>query len=105
MAKRTDTLKSVTSQLEDHGIEFGERLRDPASGFEGVVKAMHFYEHGCLRVSLRGVNNTTGEPAEFSFDAPEPEKITEVVGGTTSAPVPPSDRTGGPHGLTPPARR
>lgn len=99
MPKKTKTHQMLSEQLEAHGIEFGESYRDPASGFEGVVKALHFYEHGCLRVSLRGMNKTTGEPAEFSFDAPELEKV------ATGETVPKGRRTGGPHGLTPPARR
>lgn len=93
MAKSTQTRKQIDEQLDAHGIQFGEKYRDPASGFEGFVKGMHFYEHACLRVSLRGVNKTTGEPAEYSFDAPE------LVAVADDKPVPSSSRTGGPHGL------
>ena len=99
MPRSTQTRKQIDEQLDAHRIEFGEKYRDPASGFEGYVKAMHFYEHGCLRVSLRGVNTQSGEPAEFSFDAPE------LVAVKTEKAVPAGPRTGGPHGLTPPARR
>lgn len=99
MARRSDSEKMIAEQLAAHGIEFGKRYRDPASGFEGECKAMFFYEHGCMRVSLRGLNKTSGEPAEFSFDAPE------LVAVDTQRPVPPSTRTGGPHDLSPPSRR
>lgn len=99
MAKRnSETRKQIVEQIDAHGIEFGEKLRDPASGFEGEVQSMHFYKHGCLRICLRGVNKTTGEPAEFMFDAPE------LVAVKTETPVPAGPRTGGPHGLTGPSR-
>lgn len=99
MKRRTDTQTQVAEQMADHGIEFGRRYRDPASGFVGEVQALYFFKHGCLRVALRGVNRTTGEPAEFTFDAPE---LVEVE---TEKPVPPSKRTGGPHDLTMSTRR
>lgn len=87
------TRKQIVAQLKDHGIAFGRRYRDPSSGFEGDVQALYFFKHGCMRVQLRGVNRTTGEPAEFVFDAPE---LVEVA---TSKPVPAGARTGGPHDL------
>lgn len=96
--KKNQTNKQIVEQLDAHGIEFGERYRDPSSGFEGDVQAMYFYKHGCLRVCLRGVNKTTGEPAEFTFDAPE------LVAVETAKPVPAGPRTGGPHGLQGPTR-
>lgn len=92
---RSTTAKQVADQMSEHGIEFGRKYRDPASGFEGEVQALYFFKHGCLRVSLRGVNRTTGEPAEFTFDAPE---LVEVE---TEKPVPAGRRTGGPHDLAP----
>lgn len=98
MARRNPTTSAVIEQLDIHDIQFGKQYRDPASQFQGFVKGLHFYEHGCLRVSLRGINKTTGEPAEFSFDAPE------LVAVETEKAVPASPRTGGPHGLTPPSR-
>lgn len=100
MAKKntSTTMTQIAEQLEAHGVEFGKRYRDPSSGFEGDLQSMYFYKHGCLRVELRGVNKTTGEPASFVFDAPE------LVAVETEAPVPPSRRTGGPHGLSGPPR-
>lgn len=89
----TSTRKQIDSQLKEHGVVFGRRYRDPASGFEGEVQALYFFKHGCMRVQLRGVNRTTGEPAEFVFDAPE------LVVVDTGAPVPAGPRTGGPHDL------
>ncbi len=96
--RRNETSKQIIDQLDAHKIEFGKTYKDPASGFEGSVQAMFFYKHGCLRVGLRGVNKTTGEPAEFTFDAPE---LVEVK---TGAAVPKGPRTGGPHDLIGPAR-
>lgn len=98
MGRRNATTSAIIEQLDTHGIEFGKQYRDPASQFQGFVKGLHFYEHGCLRVSLRGINKTTGEPAEFTFDAPE------LVAVETEKAVPASRRTGGPHDLKPPAR-
>jgi hypothetical protein len=94
MSKST-TAQQVSEQMDEHGIEFGIRYRDPASGFEGEPTALYFFKHGCLRVALRGVNKTTGEPAEFTFDAPE------LVAVETKQPVPAGTRTGGPHDLAP----
>lgn len=88
-----ETTKQIVEQLEAHGLSFGKKYRDPSSGFEGDIQTFMFYKHGCMRVFLRGVNKTTGEPAEFAFDAPE---LVEVV---TEKPVPAGKRTGGPHDL------
>ena len=96
--EKMSTKEQTNEQLDAHGIEFGERYRDPSSGFEGDVQALYFYKHGCMRVCLRGVNNSTGEPAEFAFDAPELVKV------ETQQPVPAGPRTGGPHDLKVPAR-
>lgn len=93
MAKKTDSMKMITEQLIAHNIEFGERYKDRASGFEGQVTAIYFFEHGCMRVALRGTNHSTGEPAEAVFDAPE------LISVATAAPVPASSRKGGPHDL------
>lgn len=98
MAKPATT-SQIVEQLDAHRIEFGDRLRDPASGFEGEVQSLYFFRHGCMRVELRGKNNTTGEPASFVFDAPELERV------GTQEPVPAGSRRGGPHDLTPIARR
>lgn len=95
---QSQSTKQILEQMEAHGIEFGKRYRDPASDFEGEVTALYFYKHGCMRVALRGRNATTGEPAEFTFDAPE---LVEVA---TEKPVPSSRRTGGPHDLKAVAR-
>lgn len=96
--KSTDTCKQIAEQIDDHGIEFGKRYRDPASEFEGEVTALYFFKHGCMRVALRGKNKTTGEPAEFTFDAPE------LVAVETAKAVPAGKRTGGPHDLAPVGR-
>lgn len=90
---KNETAEQIIEQLKAHGIEFGKKYRDPSSGFEGDVQTFMFYKHGCMRVFLRGTNKTTGEPAEFAFDAPE---LIEIE---TEKPVPKSRRTGGPHDL------
>lgn len=95
MAKREQsvTTTQIAEQLQEHQIEFGVAYVDPASGFEGEVQALYFFKHGCMRVLLRGSSKTTGEPAEFTFDAPELVKV------ETKEPVPAGKRNGGPHEL------
>jgi hypothetical protein len=97
MKKRNDTTRQLVEQMDAHRIEFGKKYRDPASGFVGEVQALYFYKHGCLRVSLRGQHKTSGEPAEFTFDAPE------LVAVDTGVQVPAGKRSGGPHDLASPA--
>lgn len=95
----TTTALDVAEQITVHGIEFGDRMRDKASGFEGLVTALYLYQHGCMRVQLRGASRTTGEPIDATFDAPELEHV------ATGQPVARSRRTGGPHGLSGPSQR
>lgn len=78
-------------------IRHGRRYRDVATGFVGTAIAIHFYEHGCERVSLKGIN-TNGEVVEYAFDAPELED--EKTGTRALVEVP-----GGPHDRIPPPRR
>jgi len=96
--KSNPTTKLITDQMAEYGIEFGERYRDGASKFEGVVVAFYFYEHGCLRVNLRGRDFSTGGALEQSFDAPELVRVTDDV------PVPKGTTKGGPRGLAPTSR-
>jgi hypothetical protein len=97
MSKSTPTAKSVSKQMDDHSIEFGEKYRDSHSGFEGVAIALYFFEHGCMRVNLRGMNGD-GDIKEYAFDAPELERA------DTDEKVPAGARSGGPHDLAPPSR-
>jgi len=97
-SRKNKTTEQIVEQLDDHGIEFGSKYRDPASGFVGEVQSMYFYKHGCLRIELRGRNRTTGEPAAFVFDAPE------LVAVETAQQVPAGKRKGGPHDLATVAR-
>ena len=53
--------------------ELGEVYRDTDTGFVGTACAVTFFQHGCERVSLKGIN-TNGEVVEFSFDAAELER-------------------------------
>lgn len=94
----SETRDQVVEQIDAHGIEFGEKYRDPASGFEGVVVALYFFEHGCMRVNLRGHNESTGGALEQAFDAPELVRVVD------EKPVPAGSRTGGPHDLSPVSR-
>lgn len=57
----------------------GDRYRDTATGVEGVLTSVHFYQHACERGTIRFKNNQ-GEVVEASFDAPELEHVeTETI--------------------------
>lgn len=98
MPRKNETQKMIEPQLVEYGIEFGAQYRDSASKFEGTAISIHFYQHGCMRVTLRGASKTTGEPLECAFDAPE------LVAVATESPVPKGTTRGGPHGLAAPSR-
>lgn len=51
-------------------LVLGETYRDETTGLEGVLVAVHFYEHACERATLRYVD-TMKRVQEVSFDAPE----------------------------------
>jgi len=72
-------------------IQLKERYRDIATGFKGTAVALTFWQHGCERVTLKGINGN-GEVVEFAFDAPEVELVTtgEAVNLVEA-------KTGGPH--------
>jgi hypothetical protein len=53
-------------------IKLGERYRDTATGFEGVAIALTFWQHGCGRATLKGINRN-GEVIDYAFDAAELE--------------------------------
>lgn len=55
-------------------IKLGEKYRDTQTGFVGVASAVFFFEHGCERVNLKGIN-FQGEVVEYVFDAPELEHV------------------------------
>jgi len=79
-------------------IELGQKYRDTATGFEGTASAVYFFQHGCERVNLKGLNGQ-GELVEYVFDAPELEhresgRKVELL----------EKKTGGPHDRTPVAR-
>jgi hypothetical protein len=56
-------------KLDVDGIEFGQRYRDPYTGFEGVAVAVYVYEFSCPRVNLRKLGKE-GTIIESAFDAP-----------------------------------
>lgn len=87
------TVTSIIEQAQTHDIEFGKKYMDKHSKFEGVATAMYFFEHGCVRVLLRGTDKQTGAPIEVSFDAPELVAVQDKVA------VPPSEKTGGPRAI------
>lgn len=79
-------------------IRMGARYRDSATGFEGTATAVYFFQHGCERTLVKGINGQ-GEVVEYVFDAPELEEVStnkrvELV----------ECKTGGPHDRTPAPR-
>ncbi|SLC05104.1 Uncharacterised protein [Mycobacteroides abscessus subsp. massiliense] len=79
-------------------IELGQKYRDIATGFEGTASAVYFFQHGCERVNLKGLNGQ-GELVEYVFDAPELE---HQASGLKVELL--EKKTGGPHDRTPVAR-
>lgn len=80
-------------------VKFGTRYRDKATGFEGTATSVVFFEHGCERVLVKGINGQ-GEVVEYYFDAPELElavsrKPVELI----------ERKVGGPHDRAPAGRR
>jgi hypothetical protein len=70
-------------------IRLGERYRDDQTGIEGVATSVHFYQHGCERVTVELVMRD-GELKEYTFDAP---RLTHIATGVTAV----TTRTGGPR--------
>lgn len=83
-------------------IQLGQRYRDINTGFEGTATVVSFFQHGCDRLTIKGMNKQ-GEIVEYAFDSPEVELI------TADAPPQPvkslERKTGGPHDRTPMSRR
>ena len=76
-------------------LETGKRYRDTATGFEGTCIAVTFWQHGCERGTLKGINNQ-GDVVDYSFDAPELELVR--TDGEKTRPVKLLEKkTGGPH--------
>ena len=71
-------------------VKLGKRYRDTITGFEGVAYGQTEYLFGCYRVTLTGVNKD-GDPAEFTFDAPQLEEIKDAPRHEKA------QRTGGPR--------
>jgi hypothetical protein len=80
---------STKNSLFETDIVLGERYRDTATGFVGTAVSIHFYEHACERVSLKGMNGQ-GEVLDYAFDAPELEHAETKIAPVVS-------KTGGPH--------
>lgn len=79
------------SQKYRSEIDLGEKYRDTATGFEGTAVALTFWQHGCERVTLKGINKN-GEVVDYAFDAPEVERVTDGKAVNLI-----EKKTGGPH--------
>lgn len=51
-------------------LKLGEKYEDSTTGKQGHLVAIHFYEHACVRGTLRYLDGF-GNPQEVSFDEPE----------------------------------
>jgi hypothetical protein len=78
-------------------IKLGEQYQDTQTGFIGHAVAIVFYQHGCERVTLKGMN-TNNEIVEYGFDAAEVEAV-----ATRARPA--VAKVGGPHGISAAPRR
>lgn len=77
-------------------IVLGKTYVDKQTGIEGVAKAIHFYQHGCARVSLEAV--VDGEIVEYTFDAADRLYSTTRTGDSEKyydSTRPPGTRRGG----------
>jgi hypothetical protein len=74
-------------------VQMGERYCDTQTGFEGTCTAVTFFQHGCERLTLKGINKL-GNIVDYAFDAPE---VTLMKDST----VPVVRKVGGPHDRTP----
>lgn len=80
-------------------LKLGERYRDTNTGFEGTCTVISFFQHGCERLTIKGMNKQ-GDVVDYAFDAPEVELV------KTSKPVKLlEEKTGGPHDRAPVRRR
>lgn len=83
-------------------IVLGQQYQDKQTKFIGHATAVVFYQHGCERVTLKGMNGQ-GEIVEYGFDSPEVELIRE--GRLPKAVELIRKKPGGPHGSAPATRR
>lgn len=47
--------------MDEYGIELGEEYTDTLTGFVGKAIARHEFVHGCTRVTLQRLDQTTGD--------------------------------------------
>jgi len=76
-------------------VKLGDKVRDPISGFEGVIVSTHHYQYGCTRMSVQPPVDKDGKLPEIqSFDEPALELVKAQV--AVPDPKPSRQRTGGP---------
>lgn len=86
--RRTDHMFDNGENAYKSDLKLGERYRDQATGIEGVLTSIHFYQHACERGTIRYVNGQQ-DVIEASFDAPE---LVHIESGKTAT----TERKGGP---------
>ncbi len=70
-------------------IEFGSKVRDTITGFEGIVRSYNEWDNGCVKYAVQGRVKDNGKIPEHEWiDAqqleilePAPKKKTQSAGG------------------------
>ncbi len=70
-------------------IEFGSKVRDTITGFEGIVRSYNEWDNGCVKYAVQGRVKDNGKSPEFEWiDAqqleilePAPKKEAKLTGG------------------------
>ncbi|ADD80861.1 gp075 [Rhodococcus phage ReqiDocB7] len=88
-------LKKKSKVNYDTDIILGERYLDKQTGIRGVATSIHFYQHGCERVTIETM--VEGALKEYTFDSP---RLTNVNTGETAT----TNKTGGPEKASDPGR-
>lgn len=83
-------------------IGLGDRVKDPITGFTGIVIAVTTWLHGCIRIAVQPEKtNKDGKPAEDQcFDQSQLELLKKgvhkpMVLGVVQAPTPETRRSSG----------
>lgn len=90
--KITDKTQKIKATFEKKKLKMGQKVKDPVSGFEGVVIARAAHVNGCYRVGVTPQLDKDGKFQENQwFDEPQLETVRKTPVVKTG-----SKRTGGP---------
>ena len=79
------------SKTKSEKVELGDRVKDKASGLEGMAVAYTKWRHGCLRWAIQPpVGKDNKKPTEEWIDDPDCEVVEKAVTeDTTPTGIPP----------------